>query len=282
MASVKMETSSSSPPEAGSLLNLLQTSRNISVPLSCSQEFRAAKEFATTIQHFDWSHFPIFSDDNYYETADYQVAAARSERFSCQEERSSPVIFSNVSPCVSPSPTFSRRASAPALTSRDAATVAKLTKSSQFRKKGSQLQLKKQNKTSRKVRFSPVVKIHALPLTLGYHPCCDGGMALSVDWVDKNDGLHLADLEAFENHSLKRRPHELRLDYQSRQQRLEDSTGFTSGQLLLQELDLVCQIKEKDIFCDASDDDEYAPAQIARSASSLRKLSQIALSKPSQ
>ena len=91
----------------------------------------------------------------------------------------------------------------------------------------------------RAVSFSSVLEVRTYNVTLGDHPCCSGGMALTCDW--DHSGSELVDLEVFEAHSLKRRKEGLRLNYGERRQRLVETTGLSTARLLQIEYELMCQ-----------------------------------------
>lgn len=95
----------------------------------------------------------------------------------------------------------------------------------------------------RKVRFSSVLRIRTLPVTLGDHPCCVGGMALTTDWSDdeEEEDEECIDLDVYERFAHRRVAAELRLSYQERRDRLVAATGWSPSELLQREYALVCQ-----------------------------------------
>jgi len=103
------------------------------------------------------------------------------------------------------------------------------------------LQQQQKSEKKKKVHFSDILEIRRLPVTLGDHPCCREGMALTCTWPgEASDDIsnylsEVIDLNTYEDLSQKRRMADLRLDYATRKQRLEELTGLTSDQLLMKE-----------------------------------------------
>ena len=97
--------------------------------------------------------------------------------------------------------------------------------------------LKKGNQ--RKVRFSPVLSIRTLDVTLGDHPCCVGGMALTCGWTHTEED-ECIDLDVYERYAPKRSMHELRLSYHERRCRLQAAMDLSPAQLLQLEYEMVC------------------------------------------
>lgn len=91
----------------------------------------------------------------------------------------------------------------------------------------------------RKVRFSSVLSIRTFDVTLGEHPCCVGGMALTCGWTHAEDD-ECIDLDVYERFAPKRSMHELRLSYQERRRRLEAATGLSPAELLQLEYEMMC------------------------------------------
>ena len=96
---------------------------------------------------------------------------------------------------------------------------------------------KKENR--RNVRFSNVLSIRTFDITLGEHPCCVGGMALTCGWAHAEDD-ECIDLDVYERFAPKRSMYELRLSYQERRSRLQAATGLSPAELLQLEYEMMC------------------------------------------
>jgi len=92
---------------------------------------------------------------------------------------------------------------------------------------------------TRKVRFSNVLSIRTFDVTLGEHPCCVGGMALTCGWTHAEDD-ECIDLDVYERFAPKRSMYELRLPYQERRSRLQAATGLSPAGLLQLEYEMMC------------------------------------------
>mmetsp|Transcript_54 Transcript_54/g.111 ORF Transcript_54/g.111 Transcript_54/m.111 type:complete len:233 (-) Transcript_54:193-891(-) len=91
----------------------------------------------------------------------------------------------------------------------------------------------------RKVRFSSVLSVRTFDVTLGEHPCCVGGMALTCGWTHAEDD-ECIDLDVYERFAPKRNMYELRMSYQERRARLEAATGLSPAELLQLEYETMC------------------------------------------
>ena len=95
--------------------------------------------------------------------------------------------------------------------------------------------------------FSSILVIHSLPVILGDHPCCLGGMALQSGWEDSSnqeESTEIVDFDVYERFSSKRRQAELRLSYSARRQRLVEATGLTGSELLQKEYEMACGVND--------------------------------------
>lgn len=92
-------------------------------------------------------------------------------------------------------------------------------------------------KISKRVSFSSTVQIRTHKITLGEHPCCQGGMALTSDWAREGED-ECVDFELFEANSLKRRQGELRLSFSQRRERLEAAMGLSESDLWEREYEI--------------------------------------------
>jgi hypothetical protein len=94
---------------------------------------------------------------------------------------------------------------------------------------------------SRSVSFSNLVDIKTLHITVGEHPCCVQGLALTNDWSTQSDEVVLLD-----EHSSrpKRKLIQLRMDYFQRRERLCDCMGISSSDLLWKEHELTLKEAE--------------------------------------
>ena len=91
----------------------------------------------------------------------------------------------------------------------------------------------------RGVRFSNVLSIRTFDVTLGEHPCCVGGMALTCGWTHAEED-ECIDLDVYERFAPKRSMYELRLPYHERRCRLEGATGLSPAELLQLEYEMMC------------------------------------------
>jgi hypothetical protein len=100
----------------------------------------------------------------------------------------------------------------------------------------------------RRVTFSNLLRIRSLPLTLGDHPCCLGGMALTCTWSGHDDEQieECIDLDVYERFAQRRSVADLRLSYHERRDRLVAATGWTPAELLQREYALVCQPQDQE------------------------------------
>lgn len=89
------------------------------------------------------------------------------------------------------------------------------------------------------VRFGNALRIRTYDVTLGDHPCCMGGMALTCDWTYSPED-ECIDLDVYERYAPKRSMAELRLSYQERRERLQATTGLSPAQLLQVEYAMMC------------------------------------------
>lgn len=188
-------------------------------------------------QNFGWENFPLFDGDS------EPLKAGKGQKEYVLHDEDKPTIPVSC-PDVWPSSRLRRRrASAPNVRSLSKAKITtRLAAASR-----SHSQIRKQSNTKNTVRFSPILKIHSLPVILGQHPCCKDGMALTFDWVDDNSSRDAAgqivDLEYYEKKSLKRHPNELRLNYDARLHRLQNAMGMTEMELKLMEHIIVNEMK---------------------------------------
>lgn len=120
----------------------------------------------------------------------------------------------------------------------------------------------KSKDTRKEVRFSNVLRIRTLEVTLGDHPCCVGGMALTCDWTTA-DQDECIDLDVYERYAPKRSIRELRLSYHERRCRLQASTGLSPAQLLQLEYAMVCA------------EAEQQPLHLLRPSASVSSLHQL-------
>ena len=93
----------------------------------------------------------------------------------------------------------------------------------------------------RKVRFSNVLSIRTFDVTLGDHPCCVGGMAVTCSWTHAEQD-ECINLDVYERYAPKRSMYELRLPYHERRSRLQAAMDLSPAQLLQLEYDMVCAV----------------------------------------
>lgn len=95
----------------------------------------------------------------------------------------------------------------------------------------------KARSSKKRVSFASTVQIRTHKITLGEHPCCQGGMALTSDWAREGED-ECIDFELFEANSLKRRQGELRLSFSQRKERLEAAMGLSESDLWEREYEI--------------------------------------------
>lgn len=101
---------------------------------------------------------------------------------------------------------------------------------------------KKRRIISKSVKFASSLEIRTYSVILGEHPCCIGGLALQCGW-DYNETPEIVDLEIYEQQKTRRgirRPHDYRLSYSGRRDRLQIATGMSMNQLLHEEYQIAC------------------------------------------
>ena len=97
--------------------------------------------------------------------------------------------------------------------------------------------VRKSSGIEKQVSFSSTLRIRTHNITVGDHPCCRDGMALTSDWShDEED--EIVDLELYESSSLKRRQGALRLTFAQRRDRLQASKGLSGSELWQQEYEI--------------------------------------------
>lgn len=92
--------------------------------------------------------------------------------------------------------------------------------------------------SSKHVRFSSTIQIRTHAVTLGDHPLCSGGMAMTSDWMLARDD-ETVDLDEYEASSRKRRQGDLRLSFAQRRDCLQDALGLSASELLQKEYELI-------------------------------------------
>lgn len=97
--------------------------------------------------------------------------------------------------------------------------------------------LRKSSGSKKQVSFSSTLRIRTHNITVGDHPCCRDGMALTSDW-SHDDEDEIVDLEVYESSSLKRRQGALRLTFAQRRDRLRASKGLSGSELWQQEYEI--------------------------------------------
>lgn len=204
-------------------------------------------------QHFDWSDFPAVEDSDSYDNRPSPPNSPTSVHYDhvdspFQVETEFKVVRQSQTPVSNTrTPTSSLLPSQRHLLELEESTP------------------KRTCSHNRKVSFSSVLQVRTHPLVLGDHPCCTGGMALTCGW--EHEALEILDLQVHEQVSAKRRNSQLRLDYPTRRDRLQDSTGLTGFQLLQQEYNLVCGQDN-----DSSDSSTAAPLGLHHAPSVPRAL----------
>lgn len=104
----------------------------------------------------------------------------------------------------------------------------------------------KTKKVSKSVRFAPTFEIRIYSVIVGDHPCCVGGLALQCGW----DYITTTpiDMELYERQKsgleIQRRPHEFRLGYDERLERLQATTGMNLNQLVHEEYQISCRAEK--------------------------------------
>lgn len=213
--SAHLTTNSPQNPRRAMLTKYIQ-----SQDISCVSSPATNNTCSSESWFFDWSQFPpaIEETSNKYYSRYNSVDA---------KEAKSPFVNTEEHP-----PVLSKRcASEPSLIPQEEtlvpspATLQRGSSSSSHKKK---------------VSFAPILTIRTHPVELTDHPCCRGGMALQLSW--DHDEPELCDLDIFETHSPKRRSHELRLNYSSRRERLQECTGLSGAELLRLEYEIVCGV----------------------------------------
>lgn len=119
-------------------------------------------------------------------------------------------------------------------------------------------------KDDRKVSFSNVLCIRTYEVTLGDHPCCVGGMALTCGWAYAEDD-ECIDLDVYERYAPKRPMRELRLSYHERRCRLQAATGLSPAELLQLEYNLVCEA------------DNTAPVRLLQATGSVKSFRNLSV-----
>lgn len=117
-------------------------------------------------------------------------------------------------------------------------------------------------KLRRSVGFEPLVQVRTYAVTLGDHPYCLGGLALTCDWQVQHEAR--VSLESMETHrchpnrSVHKKPNNLRLSYVQRRHRLVECTGLSPNELLQLEYeqDFMFRQREQELRSKCSPDYE--------------------------
>jgi hypothetical protein len=117
-------------------------------------------------------------------------------------------------------------------------------------------------KQRRSVGFEPLVQVRTYAVTLGDHPYCTGGLALTCDWKIQHEAR--VSLESMElhrgppSHPIHKNPNDLRLSYVQRRHRLVECTGLSPNELLQLEYeqDFMCRQQEQQLRSKSTPDHE--------------------------
>lgn len=123
------------------------------------------------------------------------------------------------------------------------------------------------------VSFSDIIEIRSHAVVLGSHPC-SSGLALELGWDCQQS--ELIDLDVYESCRPRRTMRELRLTYWQRRNLLEESTGLTEQELLLQEQRAWREQRWPSTTTEVKDKAPCAP-QSFRKVSSTKTLSSLGL-----
>lgn len=189
-----------------------------------------SEQLSISISHsamsFDWSDFPVVHQYN----EDMPVPSSKPCCDSAQVYYASqPQQFSS-SPCSRASPMST---STWELDSEDGDDTVSFSVSDDETVDDAQVETPRADRQS-VVRFSEVMEIRSYPVVLGDHPCCSG-LALELGW--EHQDLEVVDFDVYENSRQyqRRTLRELRFSYRERRNLLEQSTGLSEEELLLQE-----------------------------------------------
>ena len=206
--------SAHSNPRDG-FLSLLTTSSSPSTA-GMRPQTSSCKAESSTESTFSWSDFPILGQGA---SSDVPAMVEIEDLWSASEDSASTDSSSSYS--LSSEDSVSRRSSLSVCTLEEEELVV----------------VKKEERP--KVRFSNVLSIRTFDVTLGDHPCCVGGMALTCSWTHAEQD-ELIDLDVYERYAPKRSMHELRLCYHERRCRLQAAMNISPAQLLQLEYEMVC------------------------------------------
>lgn len=183
---------------------------------SCAAESSSAT--AATVS-YSWSDFPILGQGSMSEVPPMVELDDLFEN-SCNSSNNSGDSICNATTCSTSDESFSRSSCVSIDSLEDEGVATK-------------------KKDDRKVAFSDVLTIRSYDVTLGDHPYCVGGMALTCDWTYASED-ECIDLDVYERYAPKRQMRDLRLSYPERRRRLQVSTGRSCAELLQLEYELVC------------------------------------------
>jgi hypothetical protein len=96
---------------------------------------------------------------------------------------------------------------------------------------------RKRKTGTKTLTFADDMEVRTYSVIVGDHPCCMGGLALQCGW-DYSDATAKVDFGQHQKNL--RRPHDFRLTYCERRERLEETTGMNPNQLLHEEFRIMC------------------------------------------
>lgn len=196
------------PPRDG-FLWLLNAAGASTCSSSSMGSHTKAEPLPTNLLSFSWSDFPILGQESSDDEDVVPASVAIEDAWSASSEDS----------C--------------SLSSEDSSVAGSLSATTLEH----QEEVKKE--AQRKVRFSSVLSIRTFDVTLGDHPCCVGGMALTCSWKHGEQD-ECINLDVYERYAPKRSMYELRLSYPERRSRLQAAMDLSPAQLLQLEYDMVC------------------------------------------
>jgi len=178
----------------------------------------------TSSLSFDWSDFPVLSQYNEDMPVPPPAPASTSSQYYSSSRRESPRSCSWVNTPTMPWEVHDDDTTSLSISS-DEDTIVE-SRSQEFRVK------RDPNKKS--VSFATVLEIRSHNVVLGAHPCCSS-LALELGW--EQEDAEVVDFDMYERSRCYQRRHlrALRLSYWDRRRLLEQSTGLSEEELLLQE-----------------------------------------------
>jgi hypothetical protein len=214
MATTVISPSSSSPDPSSALPSLLL----MGSPISLHRPFPPCSLEA--IPSFDWSDFPAVGSSSTLDENDSELSYLSSHIYQPQH------MAASASEAVHPAFFFAEPCAAAVSPLKERNTSMSSDSSAEFSPIAS---TKSRKKARRSVGFQSLVQVRTYAVTLGDHPYCPGGLALTCDWAVQHEAR--VSMESLE-HRRPKKASELRLSYVQRRHRLVECTGLSPGELL--------------------------------------------------